>query len=462
MSLTPAQLDGLRDIAGADNVATDADSLTEYGRDWTRFYEPAPSAIVFARSIEQLQAVVRFARDEGLPLVPSGGRTGLSGGAVARDGEVVISFARMNRILGFNATDRTVEVEAGVITATLQQFAEDNQLFYPVDFASSGSSHIGGNIATNAGGIKVLRYGLTRDWVAGLKVITGDGELLDLNHGLVKNATGYDLRQLFVGAEGTLGLIVQATMRLTTPPAGLGVMLLAVPDMRHTISILDRFRSAVPVTAFEFFSDLALDHVLARTGGSAPFADRTDYYVLIEYEDAGVEEAALAAFEAVVEAGEVTDGVLSQSEQQSRTLWSYREHISESITPHTPYKNDIAVRISDVPAFLGAVEDTVNARYPDFEIVWFGHIGDGNLHLNILKPESLTVDTFKRECESVSEEVMAIVADYHGSVAAEHGVGLLKRDQLHYSRSAGELALMRSLKASFDPGGIMNPGKVLA
>ncbi len=462
MELSAPQLEGLRAAAGADNVFTDSDHLTEYGRDWTRFYEPAPSAVVFARTAEQVQSVVKFANAQNLAIVPSGGRTGLSGGAVARQGEIVLSFARMDKLSGFDAVNRTVNVEPGVITANLQLFAQDNGFFYPVDFASSGSSHIGGNIATNAGGIKVLRYGLTRDWVAGLKVVTGSGELLSLNHGLVKNATGYDLRQLFIGAEGTLGVIVEATMRLTNQPEALSVVLLAVPKMDDTISILDKFRQHVSLTAFEFFSDKALNHVLAGTDESAPFADRTDYHVLLEYEGAGAEEDALAAFEAVVESGWVTDGVISQSEAQAKSLWRYREHISESITPYTPYKNDVAVCVSDVPAFLRDVEAAVVPRYPNFEIIWFGHIGDGNLHLNILKPDELATDQFKKECEKVSEEVLAIVAAYNGSISAEHGVGLLKRDQLHFSRSPEELVLMQQLKQVFDPNGIMNPGKVLA
>ncbi len=395
-----------------------------------------------------------------LAIVPSGGRTGLSGGAVARNGEIVLTFARMDTITNFDAVNRTVDVEPGVITANLQQFAKDNGFFYPVDLASSGSSHIGGNIATNAGGIKVLRYGLTRDWVAGLTVVTGSGELLELNHGLVKNATGYDLRQLFIGAEGTLGVIVKATMRLATRPGPLNVLLLAVPSMDDTISILDRFRQHVSLTAFEFFSDKALNHVLAQ-GEAAPFAERADYYVLLEYEGVDAQEAALVAFEAVVESGWVTDGVISQSEAQAQSLWRYREHISESITPFTPYKNDVAVRVSDVPAFLREVEQAVVTSYPDFEIIWFGHIGDGNLHLNILKPGDWETNRFKSECEKVSDQVLAIVARYNGSISAEHGVGLLKRDQLHFSRSTEELALMRQLKQVFDPKGIMNPGKVL-
>jgi glycolate oxidase subunit GlcD len=461
--LNAAQLKEIRRIAGSENVLDDPESFEKYGQDWTRFYQPRPSAIVFARDSEQLARIVRYANQERLGLVPSGGRTGMSGGALALEGEVVISFEKMNKILSFDEIDQTVTLEPGVITQTLQEYAVDKELFYPVDFASSGSSQIGGNISTNAGGIKVLRYGLSRDWVAGLKVVTGNGELLELNNSLIKNATGYDLRHLFIGSEGTLGFIVEATMKLTNLPESLVVTLLAVPEMKDVISILTEFRKEVALTAFEFFSDKALGHVLERTEAGRPFEVSSDYYVLLEYEngdDAG-QEAAMRAFEACAEAGWVVDGVVGSSQQQNQNLWRYREAISESITPYTPYKNDISVRVSQVPEFLQVVEDTVVDRYPDFEIVWFGHIGDGNLHLNILKPESWTIEDFKRECERVSENVMAIVADFKGSISAEHGVGLLKRDQLHHSRSEHEIELMRSLKRVFDPNGIMNPGKLL-
>lgn len=461
--MAPSLLASLTEIVGKDNLLTSDDARRTYGTDWTRFYSPDPLAVVFASDADQLSRLIRFAGQHGVAIVPSGGRTGLSGGAVAASREVVVSFDKMNRILDFNEIDATVTVEPGVVTARLQEFAADKGLYYPVDFASSGSSQLGGNIATNAGGIKVLRYGLTRDQIVGLKVVTGRGECLELNHGLIKNATGYDFRHLFIGSEGTLGLIVEATIRLTKPPLDLAVLLLAVPKMTDIISILQAFRRQINLSAFEFFSNKALQHVLAHHDLQQPLAETADYYVLIEFDqdDRRVLDLAMRAFESCVEAGLVTGGVVSQSEHQRMELWKYREFISESITPFTPYKNDISVRISQVAPFLAAVEKTVTARYPNFEIIWFGHIGDGNLHLNILKPEDWTTQDFKRECEQVSEEVMAIVARFNGSISAEHGVGLLKRDQLRFCRSAEEIVLMRAVKQVFDPNGIMNPGKLL-
>ena len=453
----------IAEIVGADNLVSDDEAKQVYGLDWTRFYSPAPLCVVFPKSIEVVQALVLFASKNALSLVPSGGRTGLSGGAVACDGEVVVSFEKMNQVLEFDPIDQVVTVQPGLVTEALQQFAEDQGLFYPVDFASAGSSQIGGNLATNAGGIKVLKYGLTRDWVVGLKVVTGAGELLDLNRSLIKNATGYDLRHLFVGSEGTLGFIVEASMKLAQKPNNLTVALLAVPDMANIISVMTQFREHVELTAFEFFSDKALEHVLAHSELSRPFADPSAFYALIEFDqrNAAVMDAALAAFESCVESGIAVDGVISQSEQQRKDIWRYREGISEAITPHTPYKNDVSVRVSKVPAFLKAVDATVTLAYPEFEIVWFGHIGDGNLHLNILKPTDWPLDRFKRECEAVSEQVMKLVQKFAGSVSAEHGVGLLKRDQLKYSRSAEEIEIMKAMKRVFDPAGIMNPGKLL-
>ena len=460
--LTDVQLQRLRQIAGPDNVLNDSDSLEKYGQDWTRYFSPAPSAVLLARNITQLTEVVRYANSERLALVPSGGRTGLSGGAVACNGEIVVSFDRMNRILSFNAIDRTVTLESGVITRTLQNYALERDLYYPVDFASSGSSQIGGNIATNAGGIKVLRYGLSRDWVGGIKVITGTGQCLELNHSLVKNATGYDLRHLFIGSEGTLGLVVEATIRLTSLPKSLAVVLLAVPAMTDTISILGEFKKRVTLTAFEFFSENALNHVVTRLGISRPFVNASANYVLLEYEgEPASGKAAMQAFESCMQAGWTVDGILAQSDRENANLWRYRKAISESITPFTPYKNDISVRVSRVPEFLSAVERIVSVGYPDFEVVWFGHIGDGNLHLNILKPKTWELQDFKLKCEKVSQQVLGLVAKFKGSISAEHGVGLLKKEQLSFSRSAEEIRLMHSLKRVFDPNGIMNPGKLL-
>ncbi|WGK61189.1 FAD-binding oxidoreductase [Halopseudomonas sp. SMJS2] len=457
-----AIIETLKTLVDADKVRTDSASLDTWGRDWTKQFEPAPLAIVFPKSTEQVQAVVRFANEHKLALTPSGGRTGLSAAAVAANGEIVVSFDYMNQILDFNPYDRTVTCQPGVVTAQLQQYAEDQGLYYPVDFASAGSSQIGGNIGTNAGGIKVIRYGMTRNWVAGLKVVTGSGELLELNKGLVKNATGYDLRQLFIGAEGTLGFVVEATMRLERAPKNLTAMVLGTPDFDSIMPVLHAFQGKLDLTAFEFFSDKAMGKIMARGDVPAPFATDCPFYALLEFEAVSEDIAnqALETFEHCVEQGWVLDGVMSQSEQQLQNLWKLREFISETISHWTPYKNDISVTISQVPAFLRDIDAIVGEHYPDFEIVWFGHIGDGNLHLNILKPDAMPKEEFFAKCASVNQWVFDIVKRYNGSISAEHGMGMTKRDYLGYSRSPEEIAVMKAVKAVFDPNGIMNPGKI--
>lgn len=461
--MTPdAVIETLKTLVDADKVRVDAESLDNWGKDWTKHFAPAPLAIVFPKTVEQVQAIVRFANEQKLALVPSGGRTGLSAAAVAANGEIVVSFDYMNQIGEFNAYDRTVVCQPGVVTAQLQQFAEEKGLYYPVDFASAGSSQIGGNIGTNAGGIKVIRYGMTRNWVAGLKVVTGTGELLELNRDLIKNATGYDLRQLFIGAEGTLGFVVEATMRLERAPKNLTAMVLGTPDFDSIMPVLHAFQDKLDLTAFEFFSDKAMAKIMGRGDVPAPFETECPFYALLEFEAISEDIAndALATFEHCVEQGWVLDGVMSQSQQQLENLWKLREFISETISHWTPYKNDISVTVGKVPAFLHDIDSIVGEHYPDFEIVWFGHIGDGNLHLNILKPENLSKDEFFAKCATVNKWVFEIVEKYNGSISAEHGVGMTKRDYLTYSRSPAEIAVMKSIKAVFDPNGIMNPGKI--
>jgi FAD/FMN-containing dehydrogenase len=463
-SLSQAELENqLKAIVGEDKVKTDADSLETFGKDWTKIYAPNPSAIVFPKTTEQVQAIVKFANEHQVALVPSGGRTGLSAGAVAANGEVVVSFDYMNSISGFNAMDKTVRCGAGVITEQLQNYAEEQGLFYPVDFASAGSSQIGGNIGTNAGGIKVIRYGMTRDWVAGLTVVTGKGDILELNKDLVKNNTGYDMRQLFIGGEGTLGFITEATMRLTRPAKNLTVLVLGVPEFEAIMSVLNTFQTNIDLTAFEFFSDKAMRKVVARGDVPAPFETEAEYYALLEFEaeTEGHIDQAMELFEKCMEEGWVLDGVMSQSETQAKNLWRLREDISETIAEWTPYKNDISVVVSKVPPFLNEIEEVVTREYPDFEIIWFGHIGDGNLHLNILKPDDLAKEVFFEQCAKVSTWVFEIVEKYQGSVSAEHGVGMTKKAYLKYTRSEAEIDYMRAVKAVFDPNNIMNPGKLI-
>ena len=463
MALNSSSYRDLEGIFDTDCLSIVPADLEFYGTDWTRFYEPDPAAIVFPREITQVVELVRLANHNRLSLVPSGGRTGLSGGAVARHQEVVVSFAKMDKIVDFDEADHLVWLEAGVITKQLQNFSEAQNCLYPVDFASSGSSQLGGNIATNAGGIKVVRYGLTRNWVAGLTVVTGKGDLLELNNGLTKNATGYDFRHLFVGSEGTLGMILGAAMRVTQPPISLHVMLVSIPDMVSALKLLKLCQADLPVTAFEFFSAAALEQVVHHEDLAAPMTGNSPYYVLVEFEGDGEQGAssALPVFEKALSQGWVLDGVMSQSETERLRLWRYREGISEAITSRTPYKHDISVLISQAPDFLKDIEAVVKQESAAFEVVWFGHIGDGNVHLNILRPEDWPIDQFRSVCETLGSKIMAVVARFKGSISAEHGVGLLKKGYLQHSRSELDRRYMREMKDLFDPAGIMNPGKLI-
>jgi len=442
-------------------LLTDPADLEHYGRDWTRRWPPAPLAVALPGNLDEVQGIVRWANEHRVAVVPSGGRTGLSGGAVAAHGELVLSLERMNRALGFDPVDRTLRVQAGMPLQAVQEAARAHGLVYPVDFAARGSCSIGGNIATNAGGIRVIRYGNTREWIAGLTVVAGNGEVLELNRGLVKNSSGYDLRQLMIGSEGTLGVVVEALLKLAEPPPPSQVMLLALPDMDALMRVFALFRARLALQAFEFFTDAALRHVLAH-GAQRALEGEHPYYVVAEFDAAGeaAQQAALEAFEEGVNRGWIADGAIAQSEAQAAALWRLREGITESLAPHRPYKNDVSVRIGAVPAFLHAMQALLAREYPQFEVVWFGHIGDGNLHVNVLKPEALADADFIAQCEHVTRLLAATLREHGGSISAEHGIGLVKKPYLEGTRSAAEIALMRGVRQVFDPNGILNPGKL--
>lgn len=442
-------------------IKTDTDSLSHWGKDWTPHFAPNASAILFPKSTEQVQAIVQLANKHNIVITPSGGRTGLSAGAVASNGEIVVSLDKMNKIKKFYSADRMVEVEAGVITEQIQNFAEEKGLYYPVDFASAGSSQIGGNIGTNAGGIKVIRYGMTRQWVLGLTVVTGKGDILHLNKGMIKNATGYDLRHLFIGAEGTLGIVTEAQIKLERQPKNPTVMVFGIEKFEHIMQLLSAFQAEIDLTAFEFFDQIAISKVIATKRVQEPFESRYPYYVLLEFEAPyeQILDKAMITFEKCM-TGLISDGVMSQSISQAKELWKLREYIAETIAAFTPYKNDISVLISSVPNFIKDIETIVTSNYPDFEICWFGHIGDGNLHLNILKPENLSKDEFFDKCQVVNKHVFETVKRYNGSVSAEHGVGMTKKPYLSYTRPEIEIEYLRQIKKILDPNTIMNRGKI--
>ncbi len=452
-------------MAAIDHIEllTDAESLAHYGRDWTRFWAPRPEAIAFPKSTAEVVELVHWARQTGRRLVPSGGRTGLSGGAVATEGEVVVTLEKMRALIEIDPVEPSLTAEAGMPVGELQRLAADRGLYYPVDWAAADSSQLGGSIATNAGGIRVLRYGMTRDWVRGVTVVTGAGEVLELNRGLVKNNTGLDLRQLMIGSEGVLGIVTAATVGLIPRPPEQSVLLLGFTGLEALMPAFAELRAGLALSAFEFFDRRSIDFVAAQAGESFPLDDGCPFYAVVEFDDPGQtrQDDALAVFESLLDSGKVADGTISQSGSQAAELWRWREAISEAISERTPYKNDLSVRVSRVPGFLSALDELVGRHYPDFEVIWFGHIGDGNLHMNVLKPEHWSVEDFHAAGRGLSPDVFELVRKFEGSVSAEHGVGLLKRDDLHYSRSKSEIELIRAIKSAFDPDGVLNPGKML-
>lgn len=455
----------------SDLLTRDAAELAEYGRDWTRVVAPAPSAIAFPKATEEVSKLLAICNDARVAVVPSGGRTGLAGGAVAAKGEIVLSLARMRRMDPIDTLGGTLRVQAGAITEAVHEHCAPKGLTWPVDFASKGSSTVGGNIATNAGGVRVIRYGLTRQWVLGLEAVLASGEVLEIGGALEKNNTGLDLRQLFIGSEGTLGVVTEATLKLAPLPGSTTVMLLGVADVAAVLALFREARKApFTLAAYEFFSQKCLDRLLSHRKLRPPIAEPTPYYVLVEAEGEGGTEADAARLlerlepwlGGVLESGLAKDGTLAQHGSQAKELWALREGISESLSATgLPHKNDVSLPIAALDAFCAELDDVFARRYPGWEICLFGHVGDGNLHINVMKPDAMPKEEFFGKTKDADRDLFELVKRHHGSISAEHGIGLLKKAFLSYSRSEAEMAVMRSVKRALDPNGILNPGKIL-
>ena len=457
-----ALLSRIEAALGPDVLLKDPSDLAEYGRDWTKVIAPAPLAIALPRTTEEVATIVRLAREHGVAIVPSGGRTGLAAGAVAAKGELVVSLARMRAMGAVDELGATVRVEAGAVTEAVHEHVKPHGLTWPVDFASKGSSTVGGNIATNAGGVKVIRYGLTRQWVLGLEVVLPSGEIITPGGALEKNNSGLDLRQLFIGSEGTLGIVTAATLKLTRLPGELSVMLFAVSDLAGVLALFrEARRGPFTLSAFEFFTDACLARLRRHRQVAAPFTDAHSHYVLVEVE--AHDRAALEGWvESVFSRELAKDGVMAQHAGEAAQLWTLREGISESLSATGfPHKNDIALPVAALEAFTAELEALFTRRYPGWEICLFGHIGDGNLHVNVMKPDDLEKAAFLEKTSAADHDMFALVRAHGGSISAEHGIGLLKKPYLTYTRSPAELTVMRAVKAALDPDGLMNPGKIL-
>jgi FAD/FMN-containing dehydrogenase len=445
----------LADIVGGANVLTEAADTKPYTVDWRKQYAAPAECVVRPASTQELAQVVALCARENVAVVPQGGNTGLVGGSVPTGArrEIVLALGRMNRIRELDALNDTVTVEAGCVLATVQRAALEAGRLFPLSLAAEGSCQIGGNLSTNAGGVNVLRYGTAREQVLGLEVVLPDGRVWNGLRGLRKDNTGYDLKQLFLGAEGTLGVITAAVLRLYPKPSASATAWIALANPGEAVELLAELRERLGerISAFELVSRACLEAVLAHLSDARdPLRAPHPWYVLVELADSGAPEALL---ERAAGALEEREAVLAQSGEQARALWRIRESIPEA--QFTNVKHDISVSISRIPAFVEMAERTLVAAFPDVQIFCFGHVGDGNLHYNV-GPRRL-VD----QRDAVSRIVYDAVARLGGSISAEHGLGQLKREAVRRQKSPLELELMRTLKDALDPKGLMNPGKVL-
>ena len=455
-------IERLAAILGAGNVLAAAGDMKPYLTDWRKRYAGAALCVVRPGSTEEVRRVVLACAEAGVAIVPQGGNTGLCGASVPTGArpEVVVSLGRLNRIRELDPLNDTITVEAGCVLAAVQDVAAGAGRLFPLSLAAEGSCQIGGNLSTNAGGVNVLRYGMAREQVLGLEVVLPDGRVWDGLRGLRKDNTGYDLKQLFIGAEGTLGIITAAVLRLRPRPSATASAWIALEDPRRAVELLAAMRELLGErpSAFELLSRRCLEAVLRHAPETRdPLGAPHPWYVLCELADSGDTQAlrtrAEEALLACAERGIVRDAALAQSESQARALWRIRETIPEAQFYNV--KHDISVAVSKIPEFIERAGALLAARCPEAEPYVFGHVGDGNLHYNV-GPEAL----YQRRDE-VSGIVYEVIAELGGSISAEHGLGQLKREAILSHKSEVEMELMRAIKHALDPRGLMNPGKVL-
>jgi FAD/FMN-containing dehydrogenase len=457
----------LRKVVGAARVLTSAADVAPYCTDWRGRYTGQASCVVLPGTTEEVSAVVRICAGVGTAIVPQGGNTGLCGGATPTGGEVLIVLTRLNRVRAVDADNNSITVEAGCTLHAVQQAAQEIDRLFPLSLAAEGSATIGGNLATNAGGVQVLRYGNARELTLGLEVVLADGRIWNGLRALRKDNTGYDLKHLFIGAEGTLGLITAATLKLFPRPRTHAVAWVAVPDPGAAVRLLGRLRDAAGdnVTAFEIVGRPALELVLRHIPDARdPLAGKPAWQVLIELSAARDDLAATLemTLQNAAQDGVIGDAVLAASEAQTVALWALRENVSEAQKIEgVSIKHDIAVPVSRIAEFIARADAALLAGFPQVRIVCFGHIGDGNLHYNLSRPDAQSNAGFIAQTESVNRIVHDLVNELGGSISAEHGLGQLKREEVLRYKSGTEMDMMRAVKAALDPRGLMNPGKLL-
>ncbi len=467
---SPEILASLAALVGPSHVVTDPDLIAAHLIEPRGLYQGRALALVRPVSTEQTARVVALCHDRRVPLVPQGGHTGLVGGQTpdASGTEIVLSLQRMNRVREIDPSANVMIAEAGVTLAGAQAAARDADRLFPLSLASEGTCTIGGNLSTNAGGVAVIAYGNARDLVAGVEVVLADGRVINGLSKLRKDNTGYDLKNLFIGAEGTLGIITAAALKLFPNPRSTSTAFIGLADPARALRLLEIARQFVGagVTSFELIPRIGLDFVFAHMKGTRDPLEATHrWYVLIEIASqltSGVEETMASMLQAALDEGVIEDASIAASHEQRLAFWLLRETLSEVQGPEGgSIKHDVSVPVGAAPEFLARATEAVEAFMPGARVVSFGHLGDGNIHFNVSQPVGADKQAFLAQWEAMNEVVHGVVAQFHGSISAEHGVGQLKRALLRKTKDPVALDVMRALKATLDPRGILNPGKVL-
>jgi FAD/FMN-containing dehydrogenase len=458
----------LKAVAGPKGWTDDAGEIAPHLVEWRGKYRGNATFLLKPDTTRQASEILSICNETRTAVVPQGGNTGLVGGQIPFHGEVLLSLSRMNRVRHVDAAGMNLVAEAGVPLANVQAAADGADRLFPLSIASEGSATIGGNISTNAGGVHVLHYGNARDLVLGLEVVLADGRVLDLLRTLRKDNTGYDLKQLFIGAEGTLGVITAVALKLFPKPTERVTAFAAVPYPQAAIDLLSRLQDATggQISAFEIMSRIGIEFVLAHTPQTSnPLREASPWYVLVEASGgrrSGLAQGVQDALGLAAEAGLLTDAVIAASEAQRAALWRLRESMSDAQKPEGgSIKHDVSVPIKDIPAFLEAGIAKVQRLVPGVRPVPFGHIGDGNIHFNFSVPKGGDNDAFLSRWNEIQDAVHDVVQHFGGSISAEHGLGIMKVDEITRYKSVVEMDVMRTLKRTLDPNNILNPGKVV-
>jgi FAD/FMN-containing dehydrogenase len=464
-------LDAIRAIVGDRGILTAAADTAPYAEDWRRLYQGRTEAVIRPGTTGELAEIVQLCARSGTKIVPQGGNTSMVGGAVPNEdgSELILSTSRLNRIRDLDPTDMTLTLEAGVTLKAAQLAAAEQGCLLPLSISSEGTAQIGGVLAVNAGGNNTVRYGNARDLVLGLEVVLPDGTIWNGLRRLRKDNTGYCLRQLFVGSEGTLGIITAAVLKLAPQPKEIAVALCGVASPEAALALFTRFQAhdAASISAFELMSGLGTSFVLKHIPGAVlPLQSPAPFYVLVELAsprpNAGIRDMLELILEQALEDGIVGDAAIAESESQRTSIWRLREEHSEGQKREgASVKNDVSVPVSKVPAFIRKATAACEALLPGVRVVPFGHMGDGNIHFNLEQPVGSDAAWFLAQDHAIMDAVNEVVREYDGSFSAEHGIGKLKPYMMPDWRGGAELALMQRIKAAIDPAGIMNPGKVL-